>query len=279
MRSEPIAMAPLLTDQDRRVRSTRLLTGWRSPLRIGLSTSAIRIWSRCRSGYCCRTRIWTGRWKTYRKDHVALPADAGAIAASESEHTTHFSVIDRDGNAVAATTTVNDDFGSGFVPPGTGVVVMNDEMDDFSIQPGVPNLYGLVGGEANAIAPGKRPSADVADGGLLVRAEGRVRLVVGAAGGPRIITSVFETLLGRLRFGMSLSDAVAACRFHHQWKPETLRIEPHCFSEDTLVTLRKLGYSLEPKASYARVHAIERFENGRVWGAPDVRDDGAAVAE
>lgn len=230
------------------------------------------------------------RWKLYNPVRFVSPFDAGLVPGpdgthavqapvlqTEGNHTTHFSVVDRDGNAVAITTTVNDNYGSGFTPPGTGVV-MNDEMDDFSVQPGVPNMFGLVGAEANSIAPHKRPLSSMSP--TIVRDEqGRVHLVLGAAGGPTITTSVFLSILNRLRFGMSLTDAVAAARVHQQWRPEELRFERQGLSTDTLEKLTALGHHLASKGTIAKVHAIERFPNGRTWGVPDFRAEGAAVAE
>lgn len=238
------------------------------------------------------------RWKSYDSGDAEIPAGQGEIAVggmrtevagrvgslaspvASSEaglHTTHFSVIDRHGGAVAITTTVNDNFGSGFVPPGTGVV-MNNEMDDFSIEPGVPNMFGLVGAEANSIAPGKRPLSSMTP--TIVRdRNGEVRLVLGAQGGPRITTSVFLALVNRLRFGMSLPDAVTAPRFHHQWKPADLFLEKHGFSPEVLSRLRDMGYSVQEKTDLARMQTLERLPDGRVWGFSDPRTEGAAVAE
>lgn len=221
-----------------------------------------------------------GRWKLFDPQKKVQVPGAG-LSTPESIHTTHFSVIDREGNAVAITTTVNDNFGSGFVPPGTGVV-MNNEMDDFSIQPGVPNLFGLVGEEANRVEAGKRPLSSMSP--TIVRdAQGRARIVVGAAGGPRITTSVFLILLGRLRFGLSIADAISAPRFHTQWKPDVLFVERGGFPLPTLQRLMAQGYTLREITGSARAHALERFpdagETGRVWGAPDPRGEGAAVAE
>ena len=217
------------------------------------------------------------RWKTFdpHSAHVTVPA--GDFDAHEGMHTTHFSVVDREGNAVAITTTINNDFGSAFVPPGTGVV-MNDEMDDFSVQPGAPNLFGLVGAEANSIAAGKRPLSSMSP--TIVRDhDGNVRLVVGGAGGPRITTAVFQILVNRLQFNMSLPDAVAAPRFHHQWKPEDLKLERFGFSAEVRRELSRMGYSLTDVVAVARTYSIERFPGGRTWGAPDPRGEGAAVGE
>jgi gamma-glutamyltranspeptidase/glutathione hydrolase len=216
------------------------------------------------------------RWESYKKSRAMLPDAAGELLP-ESDHTTHFSVVDKQGNAVVITTTVNDNFGSGFVPPGTGVV-MNNEMDDFSIRPGVPNLFGLVGAEANAIAPRKRPLSSMSP--TIVRdAQGHSRILIGAAGGPRITTSVFLSLLHRMRFGMSIVDAVAYPRLHQQWRPDELMLEGYGFSQDTRNQLASMGYKVTEISNSGKIHALERFVSGRVWAAPDFRGEGTAVAE
>lgn len=185
--------------------------------------------------------------------------------------TTHFSVIDAQGNALSVTTTVNDNFGSGFVPKGTGIF-LNNEMDDFSRAPGEANLFGLVGSSANAIHPGRRPLSSMTP--TIVRQANQNRLVLGAAGGPRITTSVFGVLLERLLWGASLPDAVAARRVHHQWKPDLLKIELPLTTEER-EQLQKAGVPWEQAVGLAKVHALERFpETGRVWGAPDPRGEG-----
>jgi gamma-glutamyltranspeptidase/glutathione hydrolase len=216
------------------------------------------------------------RWATFNPFQANPPQGAGKFVA-EPQNTTHFSVIDKEGNAVAITTTINDEYGSGFVPPGTGIF-MNDEMDDFSAQPGVPNMFGLIGGEANSIAAGKRPLSSMTP--TIVRDDkGEARVILGAAGGPRIITSVFNVLMNRYMFGMTLPDAVSAPRVHDQWKPNELRVETYGFSPEALQTLRAMGYKLEFSPALAKMHALERFPNGRVWGVADPRGEGAAIAE
>lgn len=216
------------------------------------------------------------RWKTFDPKHGHIATGAGK-AVYEPAHTTHLSVIDKNGNAVAMTITINDNFGSGFVPPGTGVV-MNNQMDDFSAQPGAPNLFGLVGAEANSIQPGKRPLSSMTP--TIVRdSSGANRIAIGAAGGPRIITAVFQTLLNRLQWGMSLTDSVATPRIHHQWKPETVWMEKNQFPEEVRETLKKSGYQIEDSTKFGVVHAVERLTNQRVIGAPDPRGEGAAVSE
>jgi gamma-glutamyltranspeptidase/glutathione hydrolase len=217
------------------------------------------------------------QWKTFEPGQAALAKGAGKATVNEPQHTTHFSVMDREGNTVAITTTVNNNFGSGFVPPGTGIV-MNDEMDDFSTQIGVPNLFGLVGNESNSIAPEKRPLSSMSP--TIVRdLKGNNQIAIGAAGGPRIITAVFLSLLNRLRFGMTLSDAVAMPRVHHQWSPSTVYLEKNGFSHETRSMLEDKGYALGEAITLGKVHALERTSNGRTWGAADPRGEGAAVPE
>lgn len=217
------------------------------------------------------------RWATFDPSRANPPAGAGPIGRAEPQYTTHFSVIDGEGNAVAITTTINDEYGSGFVPPGTGIF-MNDEMDDFSAQPGVPNMFGLVGGEANAIAAGKRPLSSMTP--TIVRDEkGNVILAIGASGGPRIISAVFNVILNRFEFGMGISDAVAAGRVHDQWRPNELRVEKYEFAPEVLNHLRSMGYTLAESPALAKIQAIEHFANGRTWGVADPRGEGAAVAQ
>ncbi|HTL12582.1 MAG TPA: gamma-glutamyltransferase [Bdellovibrionota bacterium] len=230
------------------------------------------------------------RWDdTFHEGHQAIPKEAGIrldslanatarAAAKTGGETTHYSVVDKWGNAVAVTVTVNNYYGSGFVPPGTGIV-MNDEMDDFAIQPGVPNMFGLVGAEANSVAAGKRPLSSMSP--TVVRdAQGNARLVLGAAGGPTITTSVFQAIVNRLRFGMTLPDAVAAPRFHTQWKPPNLRYENGGLPPESVADLQSYGWEMKGVTELAQMHALERFpETGRVWGCPDRRADGAAAAE
>ena len=218
------------------------------------------------------------RWRTFDPGSAREKLKAGILPEpKEGKNTTHFSIVDRFGNSVAITTTINQTFGSAFVAEGTGIV-MNNEMDDFSAQPGVPNLFGLVAGEKNAISPGRRPLSSMSPT-ILRDDRGNVRMVIGALGGPRIISSVFLALVNRFQFGMSIEDAVVAPRFHHQWSPDVLRLETHGFAQEVRNGLMTLGYALEPMDSSGKISAIERFGNGRVWGAPDPRTEGAAAAE
>jgi len=157
------------------------------------------------------------------------------------EHTTHIAAADAEGNWIAITATINTSFGSKMVVPETGVV-LNNEMDDFSAQPGVPNVFGLLGAENNAIAPGKRPLSSMSP--TIVLEDGQPILTLGAAGGPKIITQVVLTILRHLQYGLSLPDAVAAARFHHQWRPDQLQIESE-MSAGWRDTLMRYGHELK----------------------------------
>ncbi|QEA13804.1 gamma-glutamyltransferase [Comamonas flocculans] len=192
---------------------------------------------------------------------------AGQPQAHESGQTTHFSVVDAHGNAVAVTYTLNTNFGSGIVAAGTGIV-LNNEMDDFAARPGVANAYGLVGGDANAVAAGKRPLSSMTP--TLVLQDGRLRLVTGSPGGPRIITTVLETVVNLIDFGMNPLQAAATPRFHHQWMPDELRVEQG-FSRDTLDLLRAWGHHVAVKPAMGRTQTIE-LRGGLLYGASDPRN-------
>jgi gamma-glutamyltranspeptidase / glutathione hydrolase len=176
-----------------------------------------------------------------------------AGAPAESRHTTHLSVIDGAGNVVAATLTINLSFGSGVVAPGTGVI-LNDEMDDFSAQPGASNYFGLVGGEANAIAPGKRPLSSMTP--TIVLREGRPWLVLGSPGGSRIITAVLQVLVNVIDFGLDLETAVRAPRIHQQWSPPETGCEPLAVAPEVAAGLRARGLTLKPRGDVGNVQAI-----------------------
>ncbi len=161
----------------------------------------------------------------------------GNLTSYESQETTHYSIVDAEGNAVAVTYTLNGGYGSGVTVPGIGVL-MNNEMDDFSVKPGVPNMFGLIQGEANAIQPGKRPLSSMTP--TIVLRDNKLYMVVGTPGGSRIISNVFQVMLNVLDFGMNIQDAVNRPRFHHQWKPDKLYMEPG-FSPDTEALLTRAG--------------------------------------
>jgi gamma-glutamyltranspeptidase/glutathione hydrolase len=186
----------------------------------------------------------------------ATPSRAMIPGAVVHEHaeTTHFSVIDKAGNAVAVTYTINGGFGAGIIAGDTGFL-LNDEMDDFTIKPGSPNHYGLVQGEANAIAPGKRPLSSMAP--TLVLRDGHVFLVLGSPGGARIITITLETALNILDYGMAPQEAVDAPRFHQQWLPDEIVAEPYALSPDTQALLQTMGYRITERPPWGAAELIE----------------------
>jgi gamma-glutamyltranspeptidase/glutathione hydrolase len=196
----------------------------------------------------------------------------------EHEETTHFSIVDKWGNAVANTTTLNDSFGSGVVVRGAGFL-LNNEMDDFSSKPGVPNLFGVIGREANAIAPRKRMLSSMSP--TFVFKGDRLWLVLGTPGGPTIFTTVFQVIVNRVDFGMSLAEAVAAPRFHHQWpalkETDPIFVEKQFGPSETQL-LQGLGYAIQSRGRIGDVHAIEIVE-GRATGACDPRGIGKAATE
>ncbi len=198
-----------------------------------------------------------------------------AYVGRESENTTHYSVVDADGNAVAVTTTLNDSFGSR-VTSGKLGFLLNDEMDDFTSKPGVPNAYGLIQGEANSIAPGKRPLSAMAP--TIVLKDGKLFLVLGSPGGPRIITTVANILMGVVDYGLDIQQAVNAPRFHHQWEPDQIFIERTGLSPDTIKLLQTRGHKLETQGYWSDGECIAVDpRTGERLGASDGRGGGKAV--
>lgn len=214
------------------------------------------------------------RMKDYNpaKASISKEIKEGNAAAYESEETTHLSVIDKEGNAVAVTTTLNNSYGSRTVIGGAGFF-LNDEMDDFSIKPGVPNMYGALGGEANAIAPGKRMLSAMSP--TVVLKGGRPYLVAGTPGGTTIPTSIFQTLVNIIEFNMSTEDAVYKSKFHHQWLPDTLRVEKD-FPQPVRDALQKMGYALKQRENIGRTEVIKVLADGRFEAVADKRGDDAA---
>ena len=196
------------------------------------------------------------------------------VTAAEGSETTHYSIADEQGNVVAVTYTLNAGYGSGVTVPDAGFL-LNDEMDDFAAKPGSPNLFGLVQGEANSIAPGRRPLSSMVP--TIVLKDGKPFLVLGAPGGSRIITAVLQVLLNVIDFGMNIQEAIDFPRVHHQWKPDRLDIE-RGISPDTIALLKKDGYNIEEAKPVviARVEAI-LLGDGWLQGGHDERGSGKAV--
>ena len=199
-----------------------------------------------------------------------LPRAVNAsISWRESSETTHFNVVDAQGNAVAVTYTLNNSWGNGITVPGLGFL-LNDEMDDFAAKPGSPNMFGLLGSDANAIEAGKRPLSSMTP--TIITRNNKLFMVAGAPGGSRITTGVLEVILDVLDFGMNVQDAVDLPRFHQQWKPDVLYLQ-NGFSPETQQALEKMGYEIKPVESVARVEAIV-VSNGVLQGGTESRNSG-----
>ena len=195
------------------------------------------------------------------KLRAGIAADSATPSASlgipgdehEGQNTTHFSIVDAAGNAVSLTYTLNDWFGARVTAPGTGIL-LNDEMDDFSSKPGVPNMFGLVEGANNAIAPGKRPLSSMSP--TIVTKDGKLFMVVGTPGGSHIPTGVLQVMINVIDHGMSITEAVDAPRIHAQWLPDVIYYEPNALSADTMAALMARGHKLEVMDYQNQIAAI-----------------------
>ena len=218
------------------------------------------------------------RMRSFDPGKATASADVreGLPLQAESHETTHLSVIDAKGNAVAVTTTLNDSYGSAVVVAGAGFF-LNDEMDDFSIKAGQPNMYGVIGGEANKIEPGKRMLSSMTP--TIVERDGKLFMVVGTPGGSTIITSVFQTILNVVEFDMNMQEAVAARRIHSQWLPEVIFPEKGALTEGDSIKLVKLGHRFDEGYwdGIGRVDAILVLTDGRLEAGADPRGDDTAV--
>lgn len=206
----------------------------------------------------------------------AKPSDdiyAGELELNEQMETTHFSIVDPFGNAVAVTTTLNGGYGSKVFVAGAGFL-LNNEMDDFSLKPGIPNMFGLIGGDANAIKPGKRMLSSMTPS--IVEKNGDLYMVIGSPGGSKIITSVLQSFLNVVEFGQSMQKAVTYKRFHHQWKPDHIMLESGRMNDEVKEDLLVMGHKLMISGPYSRVDAILVLEDGRLEGGADPRGDDAA---
>ena len=199
---------------------------------------------------------------------------SGEIPTSENPETTHLSVVDADGNAVAITTTLNSSFGNKVMVKGAGFF-LNNEMDDFSSKPGSPNQFGLIGGEANAIAPHKRMLSSMTP--TIVTYKDQLKMIVGTPGGSTIITSVYQTLLNVIDHGMGMQEAVNAKRIHHQWYPDEIRVETDALTKSVQTDLEQLGHQLRMTDKIGRMDCILVLPDRRLEGGADPRGDNTAL--
>lgn len=197
------------------------------------------------------------------------------VFVKESDQTTHYSIIDKDGNMVSVTTTLNNTYGSGVVVDGAGFL-LNDEMDDFASKPGEPNMFGLIGNEANAIVPGKRMLSSMTP--TIILKDGNPFMVIGSPGGGRIITSVYTSIVNVIDFKMSLDSAIDKPRFHHQWQPEYLQCESGSIDDEVMSKLKDKGHQVKQISDYGRVEGIlVDWKNRTYYGHTDRRGYGAAI--
>lgn len=215
------------------------------------------------------------RMDNFSPDSASRSADIQAgVVGKESEETTHLSVVDADGNAVSVTTTLNTSYGSKVVVAGAGFF-LNNEMDDFSAKPGVPNVFGLVGAEANAVEPEKRMLSSMTP--TILEKDGKLFMVVGTPGGSTIITSVFQTILNVVEFDMGMAEAVHADRFHSQWLPDVVFFEKETALLNDTTKLQALGHTTKVRGKIGRVDAILVREDGKLEGGADIRGDDHAA--
>jgi gamma-glutamyltranspeptidase/glutathione hydrolase len=265
--------------------------GWHHPDALHLMTEAMKIAYADRAEYLGDpdfikvpvTELISPFYAAKRRQqidiHRAKPAtdikagDLSLIPVGESTETSHLTVVDEERNAVSLTFTINLGFGAGVVTPGTGIV-LNNEMDDFSVAPGVPNAFGLVGNSANSIAPRKTPLSSMTP--TIITENNRLRLALGTPGGSTIITQVLQVILNVLEYHMDVGAAVSVPRIHHQWLPDYLRVERWGLDTLTLQELRRRGHEIKESNSWGNMNAIAVTEDGKLEGAADPRGGGFA---
>jgi len=215
------------------------------------------------------------RMSSFSSDSASSSAQIkhGSPPGVESEETTHYSVTDYMGNAVAATTTLNGTFGNSIVVDSAGFL-MNNQMDDFSIKPGVPNMYGLIGGEVNSIQPGKRMLSSMTP--VIIEKDGKLFMVAGSPGGSTIPTSVLQVIINVIDFGLNIRQAVDTGRFHHQWFPDYISYERNSLDSSTVMKLQRMGHELRERNAIGRVNAIMILPDGRKAGGADRRGNNSA---
>lgn len=207
------------------------------------------------------------------KATVSSDVKAAKFPGYESEETTHFNIVDSEGNAVSITTTLNNSYGSRVFVSGAGFI-LNDEMDDFSVKPGVPNIYGLVGGKANAIEPNKRMLSSMTP--TIVEKNGKLFMVVGTPGGSTIMTSVFQTIVNVIDFQQNAQQSVSSPRFHHQWLPDQIDVEKNAIKPEVRKSLENAGYKISPRGNIGRVENIMLLPSGKLQTGADPRGDDTA---
>lgn len=200
--------------------------------------------------------------------------DTQLLPQKESQHTSHLIVVDKEGRVVSLTFTINTRFGAAVVVPGTGIV-LNNEMDDFSVKPGEPNSFGLVGNEANAVGPAKIPLSSMSP--TLVMQKGQLRLALGSPGGSTIITTVAQMAMHILDDKMNIAQAIAAPRIHHQWLPDQTEVEPFALDPLSAQRLESMGHHLHERAAWGNAMGVEIDAQGRLWAAADPRGEGLAL--
>lgn len=263
--------------------------GFHSPLAVHMMTEAMRRAFADRAEFLgdpdfitipveelLNQKYLNDRMKSFDSGKASLSSDIfhGSPEGYISEETTHYSVVDAAGNAVSTTTTLNGGYGNCIVVGGAGFL-LNNQMDDFSVKPGFPNMYGLVGGEANSIKAGKRMLSSMTP--TIVEKDGKLFLVVGSPGGSTIATSVYQVIINTIDFGMNIQDAVDAGRFHHQWLPDYIAYEKNSLDSITVRKLESMGHILKTRYAIGRVNAIMIKPDGTIAGCADPRGDNVAT--